>query len=168
MGFWKDLGKNLINPIFTGRNPTVSEAKQESIENKTKNQETKNNTLNNEGIYNITPFSQEMLEKQWAREDQIRKETQEREDTAYQRAVEDMQKAGINPNLVAPQPSASGGGITNSTGFDYNEFNTKYNANLQQLINEINNNVQIEENEKNRIIGLIENLIPNFNITALK
>lgn len=58
------------------------------------------------------------LKEAYSREDEIRKETQAREDTAYQRATEDMRKAGIDPNLHGVTQATSGGGITNASRND--------------------------------------------------
>lgn len=79
-------------------------------------------------------------DEQWAREDAIRKETQEREDSAYQRAVEDMKKAGMNPAAVSNISGASsGGGITSATGTDYESYLTRIKANYEKDKNTQNN-----------------------------
>lgn len=43
--------------------------------------------------------------EEWAREDQIRKEQQQRDDTAYTRMIKDMRNAGINPNVTGGTPN---------------------------------------------------------------
>ena len=52
--------------------------------------------------------------KNQEREDQIRKETWNREDNAVQRRAKDMELAGINPLLAAGDPAqaSTGGGVT--------------------------------------------------------
>ncbi len=99
-----------------------------------------------------TPTIQEI----WQREDEIRKETQEREDTAYQRAVEDMRKAGINPNIGSISAASSGGGITQASGMQ--SITTEMSGLVSQAIAEINNNVKVNENQKDRISDIISNL----------
>lgn len=107
----------------------------------------------------------------WEREDAIRKETQEREDTAYQRAVEDMRRAGINPNLIGVNPSASGGGITQATS-TLGNFNNEFNTLKDYAVAQINNVIKESEGDKSRItqgIGDIIDLIGTIIIrTALK
>lgn len=100
------------------------------------------------------------IEELWAREDAIRKETQEREDTAYQRAVEDMRKAGINPNLAGVSPAGSGGGITQATGQGL--ISTEMSGIIQEAIAQINNTVKADENQKDRISDIIKTLAMYF------
>lgn len=100
------------------------------------------------------------IKELWEREDAIRKETQEREDTAYQRAVEDMRKAGINPNLVGINPANSGGGIISATG--QNLISTEMSGIVSQAIAEINNTVKADENQKDRISDIIKTLAMYF------
>ena len=110
-------------------------------------QSTENKTTDNE-----TPSIEEL----WKREDEIRKETQEREDTAYQRAIEDMRKAGINPNLVGVNPAQSGGGIIQASG--QNLITTEMTGLINEAITEINNTVKADEGQKNRITDIIRSL----------
>ena len=107
-------------------------------------------------------FALEQQQRQWDREDAIRKETQEREDSAYQRAVADMRKAGINPNLVGVNPANSGGGITTATGVDYTTWATDFNAKAALLEQEIENAFKGDQAEKERISGLISDIIGMF------
>lgn len=106
----------------------------------------------------IIASNEEMLKKYWEREDKIREETQKREDTAYQRAVNDMRKAGINPNLVGINPANSGGGITQSSRIEPTA-SAEINAITSELINAINNEVKIEENKKDRITDIIRTIL---------
>ena len=61
-------------------------------------QDTTNDNVETSIGGNWQDWAKEMQERQWEREDAIRAETQAREDSAWQRAVADMQKAGVNPN----------------------------------------------------------------------
>lgn len=95
----------------------------------------------------------------WDREDAIRKEAQEREDTAYQRAVKDMQQAGINPNLMNVQPASAGGGITqvnSQTAQGIREAMTNTAGIIQHMID---NNFKGDENEKDRFMQSITSLV---------
>lgn len=107
-------------------------------------------------------------QRQWDREDSIRAETQAREDNAYQRAVEDMKKAGINPNLVGVNPAASGGGITNATGLDYSPWTAEVNKNLALLEQEIQNGFQGDENAKDRFTKGLTSILQLFAFMAMK
>ena len=112
--------------------------------------------------------TQSDLYELWEREDSIRKETQEREDTAYQRAVEDMRKAGINPELLGVSPASSGGGITSATRKDYSVYTSLLNNQYELLKQEIQNNFQGSENEKDRVLGLLKSVITLAGISSVK
>lgn len=62
-------------------------------------------TINGISLGNYADWATQWQERQWAREDELRKEQQERDDTAYTRMVADMHRAGINPNLQAGTPN---------------------------------------------------------------
>lgn len=136
-----------------------------NTESKTPNTELNNVTdSTNENIEkpignDILSFMEEQQKKQWEREDTIRKETQAREDSAYQRTVKDMQAAGINPNLMNVSPAASGGGITNATGLDYTAYTNNLKETLTLLEQEIENTFKEDENKKDRFSQLISSLI---------
>lgn len=92
----------------------------------------------------------------WEREDQIRKETQAREDSAYQRSVADMLAAGINPNLMNVQPANSGGGITTATSGDTTALNaalTHYGDMLEKMLDQAFQGDQKELDRFNDIFG---------------
>lgn len=107
-------------------------------------------------------------QRQWDREDAIRKETQEREDSAYQRAVADAKKAGINVNLMGINPAQSGGGITSATGLDYSPWTAEINKQLALLEQEIANSFQGDENAKDRFTKGLTSLLQLFAMFALK
>lgn len=90
----------------------------------------------------------------WAREDTIRKETQDREDNAVKRKVDDMRRAGVNPNLTDITGAASGGGITQSSKKDFSE-----------LIMEIEKNFKGSQADKDRLIKLLEIFLGQANKT---
>lgn len=130
-------------------------------------------------LRNWQDWAKEMQERQWQREDAIRAETQAREDNAWQRAVEDMQKAGVNPNLVNASPATSGGGITSATGIDYSPYSALMGANneemqrrfeekLKEFEIEINNNFKGDENDRDRITEIIRSLITYAAMFALR
>lgn len=107
----------------------------------------------------IMQFMEEQQAKQWEREDAIRAETQAREDTAMQRAVEDARKAGINPNLMNIQPAASGGGITSATGLEYQTYQAEMKEFLTLIEQEIENEFKGDEGKKDRWNQLFSSLI---------
>lgn len=99
------------------------------------------------------------LQKYYEREDAIRKETQEREDTAYQRAVEDMRKAGIDPNLLGVSPAQSGGGITSATQKDLTRYSTEMNVVMSLVMQQIENEFKADQATKDRIVNSINNAL---------
>lgn len=148
---WTD--SNIIKPIgnWMNENTPIITKNKDILNEKTKDTEETGNTQEN----NIPS-----LEEIWEREDTIRKETQKREDTAYQRAIEDMRKAGINPNLVGVNPANSGGGIISETG--QNLISTEMSGKVNQAIAEINNTIKADENQKDRISDIIKTLAMYF------
>ena len=100
---------------------------------------------------------QDAQKAQWEREDEKQRHLEEREDSAYQRAVADMRKAGINPNLMNVTPSESGM-VTSSTGMDFSTVTTQMNNEMKELLESIDKNFSGNENEKDRIIDFITSL----------
>ena len=113
----------------------------------------------------ITPFdplkwAEEQQNKLWQREDSIRTQTQAREDNAYQRAIDDMQKAGINPNLMGSiTPAASGGGITNATPANTTLAQKQMEKDMELLKQSIDLAFKEDQNQKDRIWSLIEKVL---------
>ncbi len=104
-------------------------------------------------------WAEEQQQKLWAREDAIRKETQQREDTAWQRSVEDMKKAGINPNLVNAQPAESGGGITQATQMDMSTIANQMDIDSEKIQQLIDQAFEGRENEKKQFMDIFGNLL---------
>ena len=95
----------------------------------------------------------------WEREDAIRKHVEEREDSAYQRAVADMKKAGINPELLGVNPANSGGGIIQASRMDTSLLNTDLSGAYSELIAQLNNEVKVDEKQKDRILSIVNNFV---------
>jgi hypothetical protein len=107
-------------------------------------------------------YRQQAIEDQerlWAREDKIREHIEAREDSAYQRAVEDARKAGINANLIDLNPAQSGGGISSASGMDYTLQQEEYDRETQKIIQAIANEFQMNENQKDRLSDLLGRLL---------
>ena len=100
---------------------------------------------------------QDAQKAQWEREDEKQRHLEEREDSAYQRAVADMRKAGINPNLMNVTPSESGM-VTSSTGMDFSAVTTQMSNEMKELLDSIDKNFSGNENEKDRIKEFITSL----------
>lgn len=114
-------------------------------------------------------WAEEQQKKLWEREDAIRKETQQREDTAYQRAVEDARKSGINVAAMGSiNPAESGGGITQATGIDQGIITQSMSSDIQKLIENITNNFEGSENEKDRLQSLLNTGIGALIVAFLK
>lgn len=139
-------------------NPNISETP--TLQDKT--EENIEQSIGGVGQSDVFKYMVEMQQRQWEREDLIRKETQEREDNAYQRMVEDMKKAGINPNIFQGTPSASGGGISQATGINYAALDNEIKEKLTLLQQEIDNSFKGEENEKDRFANILENVLQLF------
>lgn len=92
-----------------------------------------------------TNIEQNISYMDWA--DQKITEQREREDSAYQRAVADMRKAGINPNLMNVQPAASNAG--NTSGMEGIENM------LEELDILLDKETTMEEGTKDRINSIV-------------
>lgn len=157
--------------------PSASEMAEDVLQNVGESQENNNNNVEtnektepiiqdttNDNVEtsiggNWQDWAKEMQERQWQREDEIRAETQAREDSAWQRAVADMQKAGVNPNLVNASPAASGGGITSATGIDYTVYEKEMEKEIALLEQFIDNEFNASENQKDRLTNLIGKIL---------
>ena len=152
-----------INPIET---PPIKIPPGDVDLGSSNNMEENVQQINYNNLEDVLKYLEEAQAKQWAREDAIRKEVQEREDSAYTRAVADMRRSGVNPNLVGVNPAESGGGITNATGMDFSMFNNMYTAETNKYIKELELALEMafkeDNNEKNRITDLITGLISSF------
>lgn len=122
---------------------------------KDNNTATDTDTINSELKESLSNDQKEL----WEREDQIRKHVEEREDSAYQRAVADMKKAGINPELLGVNPASSGGGITSASRLDNSLLNTDLSGAYSELVAQLNNNVKVDENQKDRILSIVNNFV---------
>lgn len=113
----------------------------------------------------ITPFdplkwAEEQQAKMWEREDAIREQTRYDQQHAYEYAVRDMERAGINPNLLGNiTPAGSGGGITNATPADTALAQKQMEKDMELLKQAIDNAFKGEQNQKDRIWSLIEKVL---------
>lgn len=105
-----------------------------------------------------TDMTEANQKEQWAREDAIRQAVWNREDSAYSRAVADMRKAGINPNLLGVTPSASGGGITQATGKE-SILSSKINSEIDMIMQQIDKEFDMDQNQRDRIQRYIESAL---------
>lgn len=121
----------------------------------------------NENVETAIPLSsteewlkiiQDAQKAQWERDDAKQAHIEEREDTAYQRAVADMRKAGINPNLMNVTPAESGGGFTAAQGMDFSPVTTQMNNEIKEILDEIDKSFEGGQNEKDRIKDIIKSL----------
>lgn len=141
------LIKGLTNKVEQGTTP---QATKNAVPQETPDVSVKNET---------EATMQKELDKYYEREDAIRKETQEREDTAYQRAVADMRKAGIDPNLVGVSPAQAGGGITSATQKDLTRYSTEMNIIMSLVMQQIENEFKADQATKDRIVNSINNAL---------
>lgn len=102
---------------------------------------------------------EEQQQKAWDREDSIRKEIEKREDTAYQRAVADMRKAGINPNLLGVNPAESGGGITQATIPDMSVLTSEMKVSAEKLQQLIDQEFEGDQATKDRILDAFTSVL---------
>lgn len=133
------------------------------------NSQLKDATDENLGTEIIKPIEQpsalneaiKLRDEEWARADAIRKETQEREDNAYSRKIQDLRNSGVNVNLMGDMsPAPTGGGITNETGsVNYAMAEKEYQAQIDLLMQEIEQNFQGNQAEKDRIKDIIKSVI---------
>lgn len=172
------LEEQVASQAIINRNiPEEDKKLQESINNTS--QATENPYLEKEingiDINSMLQKAEEWQQKQWDREDQIRQETQIREDNAIQRKVNDMRAAGVNPNLAYSMSGAeSGGGITQATGMNTNPLETfmnniterekqayqqQFDAALKEWETFKNQKFEGDQKEKDRIAGVVDKLI---------
>jgi hypothetical protein len=156
-----DMGAIQGGTITGNKTPSTNEEKDQAelptIEDKT--DENINTEINNFNINDWLKWAEEQQKKQWEREDNIRKETQSREDSAYQRAITDAKKAGINPNLMNIEPAQSGGGITHATNIDMSAITGQMDIDLKEMQQIIDNAFKEDENKKDRLNDLFGNII---------
>lgn len=165
------MTKILYRTLQTGANINKKEegkGKPSPILKMRKEQEQKKNAIQTiedkteENIVQPVNYRQQAIEDQerlWAREDKIREHIESREDSAWQRAVEDMKKSGVNPNLVDAGPAQSGGGISSASGIDYTMQQEEYDRETQKIIQAIANEFQMNENQKDRLADLVGRLL---------
>lgn len=107
-------------------------------------------------------------DERWAREDAIRKETQAREDNAYERAISSLKRAGVNVNLLGSiSPADSGGGITTASGLNMELYKGELERNLLELEKMIEQSFKGDENEKDRVVEIIGKIITYFGMGTL-
>lgn len=123
-----------------------------------------------EGAFDIKgwqDWATKMRDEQWAREDELNKRLEERQDSEMQRWAEDARKAGININLaLGAQGAESGGYVTSSTGIDTSTLTESMSAEKEKILQEsqaiIDKGLQElaqafekGENDKDRITSII-------------
>ena len=136
MNYVKDEKDKAVSEAINGKQPTEEELLKQTLD-----------------------WAEKQQNKEWERENEIRKETQEREDSALQRWVADARKAGINPNLFNGQGAASGGGITSATGLNMTQYETVANRLLTEWETMVNQDFERNENKKDRYNNIIKGLL---------
>lgn len=156
----KAIAKDFVQSTMPDKPQSIEDKTFENVEQPiTTPKEESMQVSNNSTIQQAFENAKKLQEEQWAREDEIRKHVEEREDNAWQRSIKDMIKAGINPNLVSASPAASGGGISQSTGIDYTIYEKEFDQNLDLIMQEIEQKFEGSQAEKDRIKDLIKSLI---------
>ena len=157
---------NYIQSNIHKQNAKKLEEKRQNIPDETEknieipiNQGNGTNVSETPEVQNAFDQAQKLQKEQWAREDAIRKEVQQREDNAYRRATSDMQKAGINPNLVNVQPAQSGGGIAQSTGINYSMLTEEQKIKLETLLQEREHEFKDYQGIWDRVVKLVGDVL---------
>lgn len=137
----QDEWKNLIN--------------KELNNHKTKTRDNINNTKNNKNYDNRTDEQK--------REDTLQGKREEREDSAYSRAVDDMRKAGLHPGLMfgSAGPAGSSGGSSSGSSKDKDE-DDKRKKKKQRRIEEERYLAEMQaakQRETMRLIGGMVNML---------
>lgn len=96
-------------------------------------------------------LANEIQDKIYKREDELRQEAYNREDTKYQRTIADMRKAGINPNQIDS---------INTTGYNAQSSNNE--AIAEQVTKQLEDGLQDQQlsNETfNKILQVVGSII---------
>lgn len=160
----------ITQPSQPGNNEEKEEEKQPIIippvggNNSMIQDSTNNNIETNVGGLSAVDEWKKWAEEQrnalWAREDQIRREVQQREDNALQRWTEDARKAGINANLaLGMQGSASGGGITSATQMDMSTITNQMDIDAEKIQQLIDHAFEGKENQKQQFMDIFGDLL---------
>ena len=111
------------------------------------------NTGNTEGQYTLDSLGlQNVLDDFYKKQQDIQKQQFEREDSAYQRAVADATKAGINPNLTGIEPAQS------TTTMD-TAMNTGITSTIDTIMQQIQKEFESAENDKDRTVQLAGSIL---------
>lgn len=101
-----------------------------------------------------------LAEKQEQKELEERRHAEEREDTAYQRAIADMRKAGWNTDGLQPQASASSARLDSSRSEgakDRAEQEKDRKLKLKMLYKELDQ--AVKENKKDRVLSIVQSIM---------
>lgn len=177
----KDLQEQQVqNDAVTGE-----ETNEETNETKTKDpmsygtiqeeqtdpEEELNEAVNGVSIGAWSDYAKQWRNELWEREDALREEQQQRDDTAYTRMVADMERAGINPNLVQGTPNyGTNAQATSTTDSGLNatidELLTKETNKLTEAWHEVYKQMQelgyetsTANNTTTNVFGLIRSLV---------
>lgn len=129
--------------------------------NKTSTTPNSSNPILDKTFENIeVPIENKQEPKTWyelMKEEQAHRE--QREDTAYSRAIEDLRRSGVNINLLGNiNPAASSGADFSPMQTASNESIAQYQGDLELLKTYIEQDFKGDENTKDRILGLIDTI----------
>lgn len=110
----------------------------------------------------VAPSSTENYQKYIDQLNAWRKEDFQREDTKFQRQVDDMQKAGINPNLAIGALGGSTMGGTSATAPPNTELEAELNEKLTLMQQFIDNEFKANESQKDRFTDLLGGIVNIF------
>ena len=103
---------------------------------------------------NLYQMAESANAEKMAKLEEWRKEDQHRQDTAIQRKVEDMRKAGINPNLQNVTGAESTSNINSLSETDYTF--------LQSYLEKVKNDKEMDMREKELVINAITKVLGGF------
>lgn len=148
----KEPSMGMMNtPGMLGGGNTIQDSTSDNVEE----------TINNyQGIDNYIQMMREENDRILAKQEEWRKQDQERADNAYQRAIKDMYKSGIDPNQLGNiTPAEVGGTVQSPSNVLGTGLQTALTKEVDLLNMLIEKNFKGDENDKDRFTQTLNTVL---------